>query len=49
MGYEALMAGKDAVLAESLKTKVQGVISNILPDTVTAEQNRKLNEPGSAT
>lgn len=47
-GFEALMAGKDSVLAESLKTKVQGAISSILPDTVTAEQNRKLNEPGSA-
>lgn len=47
-GFEALMAGKDAILAESLKTKVQGAISSILPDTVTAEMNRKLNEPGSA-
>ena len=47
-GFEALMAGKDAVLAESLKTKIGGVISKILPDTVTAELNRKLVEPGSA-
>ncbi|MGI2907414.1 SDR family NAD(P)-dependent oxidoreductase [Tolypothrix sp. VBCCA 56010] len=47
-GFEALMAGKDSVLAESLKTKIQGTVSQFLPDTVTAEQNRKLNEPGSA-
>jgi uncharacterized protein len=47
-GFEALMAGKDAVLAESLKTKVEGMISNVLPDTVSSEMNRKLNEPGSA-
>lgn len=47
-GFEALMAGKDAILAESLKTKVQGAVSKILPDTVTAEMGRKLNEPGSA-
>ena len=47
-GFEALMAGKDGVLAESLKTKIQGAISKILPDTVTAELNRKINEPGSA-
>lgn len=47
-GFEALMAGKDGILAESLKTKVQGAISTLLPDTVTAEMNRKLNEPGSA-
>lgn len=42
------MAGKDSVLAESLKTKIQGAVSQVLPDTVTAELNRKLNEPGSA-
>lgn len=47
-GFEALMAGKDAVLAESLMTKVSGAIASVLPDTVTAEMNRKLNEPGSA-
>ncbi len=47
-GFEALMAGKDGVLAESLKTKIQGAVSKILPDTVTAELNRKINEPGSA-
>ncbi|MDF5715532.1 MAG: SDR family NAD(P)-dependent oxidoreductase [Rhizonema sp. NSF051] len=47
-GFEALMAGKDSVLAESLKTKLGGVVSKILPDTVTAELNRMLNEPGSA-
>ncbi len=47
-GFEALMAAKDGILAESLKTKVQGAISTLLPDTVTAEMNRKLNEPGSA-
>lgn len=48
-GFEALMAGKDAVLAESLKTKVQGKVVAVLPDTVTAEMNRKLNQPGSAS
>jgi len=47
-GFEALMAGKDSILAESLKTKVQGAVSKVLPDTATAELNRKLNEPGSA-
>ncbi|MDF5712011.1 MAG: SDR family NAD(P)-dependent oxidoreductase [Nostoc sp. S4] len=47
-GFEALMAGKDSILAESLKTKIQGAIAGVLPDTVSAELNRKLNEPGSA-
>lgn len=47
-GFEALMAGKDSTLAESLVTKIGGAIGSILPDTVTSEVNRKLNEPGSA-
>ena len=46
-GFEALMAGKDAILAESLMTKVQGAIGTILPDTMTSEMNRKLTQPGS--
>ncbi|MBV9849936.1 MAG: SDR family NAD(P)-dependent oxidoreductase [Armatimonadetes bacterium] len=47
-GYEALMAGRDKVIAGSLKTKIQGRASEILPDAVTAEQHRKMSEPGSA-
>ena len=46
--FEALMAGKDDLVAGSLKTKVQGNISKVLPDTVNAEQHRQLTEPGSA-
>ena len=47
-GFEALMAGKDAILAESLTTKVLGAISTVLPDTVTSKVSRKLSEPDSA-
>jgi short-subunit dehydrogenase len=47
-GFEALMAGKDHIIAGSLKTKLQGAISQALPDTVNAEQHRQLTEPGSA-
>jgi short-subunit dehydrogenase len=46
-GFEALMSGKDAVIAGSLMTKIQGAVSKILPDTANAEQHRKLTEPGS--
>jgi short-subunit dehydrogenase len=46
-GFEALMAGRDDVIAGSLKTKIQGAVSKVLPDTVNAEQHRKLSEPGS--
>lgn len=47
-GFEALMADKDDIVAGSLKTKIQGNISKVLPDTVNAEQHRQLTEPGSA-
>ncbi|MEJ6485602.1 SDR family NAD(P)-dependent oxidoreductase [Nostoc punctiforme UO1] len=47
-GFEALMAGKDDIVAGSLKTKIQGNISKVLPDTVNAEQHRQLSEPGLA-
>jgi len=47
-GFEALMAGKDAIIAGSLKTKIMGRASKVLPDTVNAETHRKLSEPGSA-
>lgn len=47
-GFEALMAGKDSVIAGSLMTKIQGNVSKVLPDTVNAEQHRQLTEPGSA-
>jgi short-subunit dehydrogenase len=47
-GFEALMAGKDDLVAGSLKTKILGNVSKVLPDTVNAEQHRKLTEPGSA-
>ena len=46
-GFDALMAGKDEIIAGSLKTKLQGTVSKVLPDTVNAEMHRKLSEPGS--
>ena len=47
-GFEALMAGKDKIIAGSLKTKIQGNASQVLPDAVTAAQHRAMAEPGSA-
>ena len=41
------MAGKDDIIAGSLKTKIRGTASKVLPDTVNAEQHRQLTEPGS--
>lgn len=47
-GFEALMAGKDHVIAGSLMTKAQAAMSNVLPQTANAEVHRKMTEPGSA-
>lgn len=47
-GFDALMAGKDYVVAGSWKNKFQSTMAQILPETMKAEQHRKLAEPGSA-
>lgn len=40
-GYQALMDGKDHIFSESIKTKVQGAVSKIIPESVGAETHRK--------
>jgi uncharacterized protein len=47
-GFEALMAGKDRVVAGSLKDKVESVLAPLTPEKVKAEMHRKQVEPGSA-
>lgn len=47
-GFEALMAGKDHVIAGSYKNKIEATMAHVLPDTTTAEMHRKQAEPGSA-
>jgi short-subunit dehydrogenase len=47
-GFEAMMAGKDRVVAASLKTKLQGKGSRLLPDAAKAAMHRNMAEPGSA-
>jgi len=47
-GFEALIDGKDQVVAGSFKNRVQATLSHLLPDTVTAQMHRKQTEPGSA-
>lgn len=46
-GFEALMAGKDHVVAGSLKNKLFTAGAKTLPQTITAEMHRHLTEPGS--
>jgi short-subunit dehydrogenase len=48
-GFEALMAGKDKVIAGSFKNKLEGGLgARILPESVKADIHRKMAEPGSA-
>ncbi len=46
-GFEALMAGKDSVVAGSLMTKLQSAVK-FVPETIAAEMHRQISEPGSA-
>jgi uncharacterized protein len=44
-GYHAMMRGKQKVVASSLTSKVTGVVSRVLPDSVTAIGNRLVSRP----
>jgi short-subunit dehydrogenase len=46
-GFQALMKGKDKIVAGSLKTKAQGVADAVLPDKAKAAAHRQMAEPGS--
>jgi short-subunit dehydrogenase len=48
-GFEALMKGKDHVVAAMTKEKIQVAVGQVIPETIKAEQHRKLAEPGSAS
>ncbi len=47
VGYEAMKKGEDHVVA-GWRNKVSAVMTNVLPDSMLAEQHRKTAEPGSA-
>jgi short-subunit dehydrogenase len=47
-GYDALMAGRERVVAGSFKNKVQVAAGRVLPDGTKAEKHREMAEPGSA-
>jgi short-subunit dehydrogenase len=46
-GWDAVMAGKGSIFS-GWKTKLQGVMTNVTPDAILAEQHRKMAEPGTA-
>jgi short-subunit dehydrogenase len=47
-GFDALMADKEKVVAGAFKNKAQVAAGRVIPDSVKAEQHRKMAEPGSA-
>ena len=47
-GYDALMKGKDKIIAGGMSTKAQGAAAKVLPDSVKASMHRSMAEPGSA-
>lgn len=47
-GFEALMADRHHVIAESLKTKVQGAATNLMSDPMLARVHRAMSEPKAA-
>jgi short-subunit dehydrogenase len=47
-GFEALMAGKDHVVAGSLKNQLQDTMAQVLPETTKAAMHTKESKPCSA-
>jgi len=47
-GYEALMAGKDHVVAGSFKNRAQAVAAKVVPDAAGASAQARMTKPGSA-
>ncbi|HEX3759320.1 MAG TPA: SDR family NAD(P)-dependent oxidoreductase [Kofleriaceae bacterium] len=47
-GFDAMIAGKDSVLGGSFKTKVEGLVNEVMPESVKAAQAGKQTRPGSA-
>jgi short-subunit dehydrogenase len=46
-GYEALMAGKDHVVAGSFKNRAQVAAARLLPDPLVASMHASMSRPGS--
>jgi short-subunit dehydrogenase len=47
-GFDALMKGKDHVVAGSVKNNLIAAAAKVLPETVKAKLHRGMSEPGSA-
>ena len=48
-GYEAMLAGKDHVVAASLKDRLMSAAALVTPEPLKAEMHRRMAEPGSGS
>ena len=48
-GIEALLAGKDHVYSASTKTKVEGMLANVIPGSVKGAMHEKMAKPKTGT
>jgi short-subunit dehydrogenase len=46
-GFDAMMAGKDKVIAASLKSKLEGIAGEVLPEPLKAKMQAGQTKPGS--
>jgi uncharacterized protein len=47
-GFEAMMAGKDKVIAANIKSKIEGIMGELLPEPLKAKMQASQTKPGSA-
>lgn len=47
-GFDAMMKGTDKVIAASFKSKLEGIVGEVLPETTKAAMQAKQSKPGSA-
>jgi uncharacterized protein len=47
-GFDAMMAGKDQIVAGSFKNRLQTLAAKVLPETIKADLHRNKAKPGSA-
>lgn len=48
-GIEALLAGKDHVYSASMKTKMEGMLANVIPGNVKGAMHEKMAKPKTGT
>jgi short-subunit dehydrogenase len=47
-GFDAMMAGKDKIIAANVKSKIEGIMGELLPEPLKARLQASQTKPGSA-